>query len=224
MKWVLLRLIVVMTFLSPYLLPPLGIVSARDISSINSLEGDYQIYLPIIIHITEIPEVASSPCLWSYTGISFPITYKWGSGLSLDPNSLWRQAFEYGFSQWNNTSIKPYFVNDPNSPTIVETYDDGTVLNRGLTSYRCVGTSSDNMVPVDVVIGGNIYYDIRDSYTVAERKGVATHEVGHGIMIDHIPDNFPLPALMSEIIYLWEFDNIYSPQYSDIALINQKYP
>jgi hypothetical protein len=55
-------------------------------------------------------------------------------------------------------------------------------------------------------------------------RGIATHELGHGISIGSIADWWPYPSLM----YLYaplEFLSVYNdPQQSDVALINQIYP
>ena len=70
---------------------------------------------------------------------------------------------------------------------------------------------------------GNIYWDIRDNYTVNQRRGIAAHEVGHGQSIRHIPNDYPHTALMYKFPSLSFFNTTYTPQSPDIALVNQTY-
>ncbi|HMN60999.1 MAG TPA: hypothetical protein PJ988_11575 [Anaerolinea sp.] len=170
-----------------------------------------------------VPEVEPSPCLWPYiSGSEFPVYYKWGSGLTL-PGSLWRLAFEFGSTQWNYVEVKPVFIFDQNASTVVETYDDPLSGNRGITTFICAGPIG-HLLPTDVKIRGNVALDTQDHYSINQRRGIAAHEVGHGTLIDHIPNSYSWPALMHEIMDLPDFEVINVPQPADIALVNQKYP
>jgi hypothetical protein len=71
---------------------------------------------------------------------------------------------------------------------------------------------------------GNTFYDIRDHYTTIQRRGIATHELGHGTSIGHVPNVHPRIALMYQETPLVFFDTTYTPQLSDLALVNQIYP
>jgi len=63
-----------------------------------------------------------------------------------------------------------------------------------------------------------------DQYTLLERRGIATHEIGHGISIGEIPNEYPFIALMYDEIGLETFNYIYDPQPTDENLVNQVYP
>ena len=71
---------------------------------------------------------------------------------------------------------------------------------------------------------GNLYWDLYDQYTVLERRGIATHEIGHATSIGHIPNWYPYTALMYKTSPLEFYETIYNPQSPDELLVNQIYP
>jgi len=166
-----------------------------------------------------IPEVNNPGCRWPHTQSQlFFVTYKWGDRLQV-PGTLWRNAFESGLSSWNGSPILPYFYYDQNSSNTINTYDDSMAMNRGITYIYCSGTAA-----IMVVIQGNVYWDSIDNYTVNQRRGISTHEIGHGMSIGHINDSYPTAALMYKSVPLSFFSYIFSPQPPDIDFVDQIYP
>jgi hypothetical protein len=154
--------------------------------------SNYCIYLPIVIFTSPpVPEINIPPCRWSFNpGQLLYITYKWGDRLQ-SPGSMWRNAFEAGLNSWNNTATPVWYYFDSSSDNTVNTYEDES-NNRGITYITCIV----NGPTLKVEMLGNIYYDIRDNYTVEQRRGIATHELGHGLSIGSIPNDYPYPSLM----------------------------
>ncbi|MFH1636199.1 MAG: hypothetical protein ABIG63_19600 [Chloroflexota bacterium] len=177
---------------------------------------NYCIYLPIVLN--SVPEIDVPPCRWPHnSGQNVYISYKWGNRLQIS-GSLWRNAFEDGIPEWNNAQTLTHFYYSISSDNVINTYNLAGDGRRGKTIISCLGSET---VKVDVL--GNIYYDIQDGYTVNQRRGIATHEVGHGQSIGHIPNDYPLTALMYKSTPLSFFSTIYTPQSPDIALVNQIY-
>ncbi len=185
----------------------------------NSCYANYCIYLPIVLNYYPVPETDIPSCRWAFNpGQILYITYKWGDRLQ-SPGALWRNAFETGLNSWNYTSTPVWYYFDNSSANIVNTYDDET-NNRGITYITCIV----NGPTLKVEVLGNVWWDDHDDYTVEQRRGIATHELGHGLSIGHIPNDYPFPSLMYKITPLDFFSTIYDPQPSDISLVNQIYP
>jgi hypothetical protein len=164
------------------------------------------VYLPLIV--VAVPEIDVPSCRWPHiSGYGLHVGYKWGDRLQ-SPGSLWRNAFEDGLLEWNDTPtlVSYYYIN---------TYDADDD-RRGLTILGCQGETT-----ILIEAYGNIFYDIGDNYTVIQRRGIATHELGHGFSVGHIPIDM---ALLYHETPLSFFDTIYVPQPLDILLMNQVYP
>jgi len=74
---------------------------------------------------------------------------------------------------------------------------------------------------VDVI--GNTYWDAVYGWTNNQRRAIAEHEIGHLQLIGEIPFWYPDSILMRESATFEELNSIYTPQYSDIVLVNQVY-
>lgn len=202
------------------------VINSREINLIHQELIDISdtswnlVFLPVVFNGLEpVPEVDLPPCRWPYGGPGNPlwISYQWGDRLQT-PGSLWRTAFETGLSAWNNTSANVTFYYYSSSANVINTYEDAS-NNRGITYITCMG---DSTTRVDIL--GNIYWDIQDNYTANQRKGIATHETGHGISIGHIPNEYARTALMYKFGSLSFFESVNIPQAPDIELVNQVYP
>lgn len=182
--------------------------------------SNYKVYLPLVYSYTYIPEIDFPGCRWPFNpGGLLYIRYAWGDRLQTS-GTLWRIAFENGLSTWNMTSTPIWFYFDVISENIINTYYDETAANRGYTEITC----NINGYTQKVKVLGNVYWDIAEGYTDEQRRGIATHEVGHGISIGHIPNSFPIQSLMYKVTPLIFFSTIYVPQSPDISLVNQIYP
>lgn len=196
---------------------------ANNLSVINNAKGSGSIvYLPIIMD-SSIPEICANdpdPCpRWPYyPGQTLYISYKWGENL-LTPGLPWRDAFEAGLYSWNFTNTPVWYYYNSNSSNVINTYDYPYDGFRGKTDIYYIGTTT-----ISVEIYGNLFWDAQDQYTILERRGIATHEIGHGISIGHIPNEYPYIALMYDDIVLETFNSIYDPQPTDENLVNQVYP
>lgn len=179
--------------------------------------NNYSLFLPLTT--ISIPEIDIPPCRWPYySGQILYISYKWGSNLQT-PGTLWRTAFETGLSEWNMTSTPIWYYHNSVSDNSINTYYDETASNRGYAVIHCV-----EKYTVLVEIFGNAGLDVVDSYTISQRRGIATHELGHGISIGHIPNSHSQDALMYKYTSLSFFSTIYVPQAPDILLVSQIYP
>lgn len=92
--------------------------------------------------------------------------------------------------------------------------------------YTEIGAAIVNGITTTIYVHayGNLYWDIHDGYTNNQRRAVAEHEIGHMLSIFHIPRSYNVYTLMVESSYLYEMDEIYTPQHDDINLLNRVYP
>jgi hypothetical protein len=176
------------------------------------------LFLPIMSR--PIPEVDVPLCRWAYIrGSTYFISYKWGSGL-LNSGSSWRVAFDKGLSSWNTLPILPYYYFASASNNNIDTYSDES-STRGITYITC---TVGNPFTLSVSINGNTYWDNVEIYTDQQRQGIATHELGHGFSIGHIPQSYPTNALMYKAPPLEFFSSTYTPQLPDQLLLIQIFP
>lgn len=191
--------------------------SSYTISS--SCYSNYCVYLPIALNYYPVPEIDIPPCRWPFSpNNTLYITYKWGNNLQV-PGSTWRNAFESGINSWNYTSTWVWFYFNSGSNNIINVENNPSGNYRGITYQICSGGYT---IKVDVL--GNLYWDLHDQYTILERRGIATHEIGHATSIGHIPNWYPYTALMYKISPLEFYNTIYNPQSPDELLVNQIYP
>lgn len=179
---------------------------------------NYCIYLPIVSK--EVPEIDVPSCRWPHnSGQNLYISYKWGDRLQ-SPSTLWCNAFEDGIPEWHNAPTLTRFYYTIWSDNEINTYVQAGDGRRGYTVISCLGSET-----IEVEILGNIYYDQQAGwYTVNQRRGIATHEVGHGQSIGHIPNYYPYTALMYKgEVPLSFWSTTYTPQSPDIMLVNQVY-
>jgi len=188
-----------------------------QIAIAGSLEAtnSHKIYLPLVMR--SIPEVDVPSGRWPHSfGQQVNITYKWTGDLT-NPYHTWRYSFQYGLNDWNNASTLTAFTyNSSSSNTIDMLYDPNESPGR-------TWITSVNGVTTKVNAYGNLYWDIHWGYTNHQRRSVAAHEVGHMQSIGHIPRSYSLDALMLEWFYLYELENIYTPQQLDNDFVNQVY-
>jgi hypothetical protein len=185
--------------------------------------SNYCACIPIVIVSDPIPppvpEVDVPLCRWNhYQYQVLYIDYQWGDNLRI-PGSPWRNAFEAGLSSWNGSSTPVWYYYNSSSINVINLYNGGDDGMRGWTNIICIVNGPTYLVEVFA----NVYYDHRDNYTVEQRRGLATHELGHGISIGHIPNSWSVPSLMYKNIPLF-FQTCFNPQVSDIQLVNQIYP
>lgn len=64
----------------------------------------------------------------------------------------------------------------------------------------------------------------QNSYSVNQRQEIATYELGHGVSIGHIPNDYYQEALMYKNQAIQDFEIRYFPLWADIRLVNQVYP
>jgi hypothetical protein len=156
--------------------------------------------------------------LASYSGQYLFIPYDWGNYLQT-PGTLWREAFEIGLSTWDGAGTMVLYYYYSGSENTINIYYDETALNRGITYIHCLGKTT-----VQVEVEGNGYWDLQDGYSDVQRRGIATHELGHGMSIGHIPNWYSHVSLMYKSTPLEFFTTIFIPQLSDIILVGQIYP
>ncbi len=148
------------------------------------------------------------------------ITYNWGGKVSIQ-DLLWRNAFTAGINSWNYTSTYVWFTFDQLSLNTFATIYDPQGDYSGITYIYCEGPP---FYTTKFKAFGNLYWDSYNGYTINERRGIATHEVGHGISIGHIPNWYPVFSLMYQSTPIIMFDTYYDPQEPDVMLVNQIYP
>lgn len=174
----------------------------------DTSQQNYQLYLPHMAN--SVTEIDIPACRWPHApGTYTNLNYRWGSNLQ-NPGTAWRNAFEAGTSDWNNTIIKFYFVYSGTGSVIFNTYsaDDNRA---GYTNIACDGSNTTG-----AQVFGNVFNDPGNNNA---RRAIAGHETGHSISIGHIVSNYI--ALMGNnpdpTIY-------FIPQPIDVALVNQIYP
>jgi hypothetical protein len=167
----------------------------------------------------DVPEIDTPPCRWPHgDGQTLYIPFKWGDRLQT-PGSLWRNAFEEALDAWSFTATHIWYYFNSSATNEVNTYDTPNGQG-GVTEIVCYYNQT-----LQVTIKGNIYYDILNSYTVNQRRGIASHEVGHGVSVGHIPRSYSRGfAILYPDPSLSEFEVFNTPQPPDEGLINRIYP
>jgi hypothetical protein len=176
-----------------------------------------RVWTPDISPVSEITNV----CRWPHTpGHNTSVTYKWGSNLQ-NPGSLWRNAFTFGITAWNSAyypqtgPIRLYYSEVQQNEMVT--------VNTSWSPGYYPGWAAPNVIPPNC---SGLHYDVfgNSAYTVYSAFNyVGTHELGHALGIDHIPD---LPRVIAVMRQSGPFDqslfNI--PQPADLRLVNQTYP
>lgn len=177
-----------------------------------------QVFLPIVMK-SPIPEVDYPGGRWPHTiGQLVDVPYTWSGDLT-NPYHTWRPAFQSGINDWNSTTTLAYFHNDTGSSNTIEMFYDPN----GPQGKTVIYFNPQTGVTSRVNAYGNLYWDIHWGYSNNQRQNVAEHEIGHMLSIGHIPRSYTNDALMVEWSTLEEMNMIFTPQTSDIALVNQVY-
>lgn len=170
---------------------------------------NHYVYLPIVIK--SIPEIDLPSCRWykpNNSGLGIP--YYWGNTLQT-PGTPWRIAFETAILDWNLAPTNLYFYYYEDGFVTFNTYSLAEDPFYGYAQISCFDGYTRS---VDVF--GNLAHDTGN---ISFRHGTAGHETGHAQSIGHI-SAIEIALMNKEIIDPY---NIFTPQLSDIQLVNQIY-